>query len=54
MSQMEAAREAVEQIGLNQQEEVKKEWFADPAQGEMLQKRSASLPAASTTKPAIS
>ena len=54
MSQMKATRKAVEQIGLNRQEKVKKEWFADPAQGEMFRKRLASLLAASTTKPAIS
>ena len=39
MSQMKAAREAVGQIGLNQREEVKKEWFDDPAQEGMFQRR---------------
>ena len=39
MSQMDAALEAVRMFGLNQKEEVKKEWFGDPAQWEMFQKR---------------
>lgn len=39
LSQMDAALEAVRMIGLNQKEEVKKEWFSDPAQWEMFQKR---------------
>ena len=39
MSQMDAALEAVRMIGLNQKEEVRKEWFSDPAQWEMFQKR---------------
>ena len=39
MSQMDAALEGVQMIGLNQKEEVKKEWFGDPAQWEMFQKR---------------
>lgn len=54
MSQMEAAREAVGQIGLNQREEVKMEWFDDPAQGEMFQKRLDILRAVSMTEPSIS
>lgn len=53
MSQMEAAREAVRQIGLNQREEVKKEWFDDPAQGEMFQKRLDVLRAAVLTNPIV-
>ena len=53
MSQMEAAREAVGQIGLNQREEVKKEWFSDPAQGEMFQKRLDVLRAAVLTNPIV-
>ena len=39
MSQMDAALEAVRRIGLNQKEDIKKEWFSDPAQWEMFQKR---------------
>ena len=39
MSQMDAALEAVRRIGLNQKEEVKKEWFSDPVQWEMFQRR---------------
>ena len=39
MSQMDAALEAVRRIGLNQKEEVKKEWFSDPAQWKLFQKR---------------
>ena len=39
MSQLDAALEAVRMIGLNQKEEVKKEWFSNPAQWEMFQKR---------------
>lgn len=39
MSQMDAALDAVRQIGLNQREEVRREWFFDAAQGEMFQKR---------------
>ena len=39
MSQMDAALDAVRQIGLNQREEVRREWFDDAAQGEMFRKR---------------
>ena len=39
MSQMDAALEAVRRIGLNQKEEIKKEWFSDPVQWEMFQRR---------------
>ena len=39
MSQMDAALEAVLKIGLNQKEEIIKEWFGDSAQWEMFQKR---------------
>ena len=39
MSQMDAALDTVRQIGLNQREEVRREWFDDAAQGEMFQKR---------------
>ena len=39
MSQMDAALEAVRRIGLNQKEEIKKEWFSDPNQWKMFQKR---------------
>ena len=39
MSQMDDALEAVRRIGLNQKEEVKKEWFSDPTQWEMFQRR---------------
>ena len=39
MSQMDAALEAVRMIGLNQKEEVKKEWFSDQVQWEMFQRR---------------
>ena len=39
MSQMDAALDAVRQIGLNQREEVRQEWFDDAAQGEMFRKR---------------
>ena len=39
MSQMDAALEAVRRIGLNQKEEIKKEWFSDLALWEMFQKR---------------
>ena len=39
MSQLEAAREAVRKIGLNQREEVKAEWFSDLALWQMFQKR---------------
>ncbi|MBR0218349.1 MAG: hypothetical protein IJQ33_04020 [Clostridia bacterium] len=53
MSQMEAAQEAVRQIGLNQREEVIKEWFSDPAQGEMFQKRLDVLRATGLTNPII-
>ena len=37
MSQMDATLEAVRRIGLNQKEEIKKEWFSDPTQWEMFQ-----------------
>ena len=39
MSQMDAGLEAVRRIGLNQKEEIKKEWFSDPVQWEMFQRR---------------
>ena len=39
MNQMDAALEAVRRIGLNQKEEIKKEWFSDPVQWEMFQRR---------------
>jgi hypothetical protein len=39
MSQMDAALEAVRRIGLNQKEEIKKEWFGDPTQWAMFQRR---------------
>ena len=39
MSQLDAARDAVQKVGLNQKEEVKKAWFSDPAEWEMFQKR---------------
>jgi hypothetical protein len=39
MSQMDAALEAVRRIGLNQKEEIKKEWFGDPTQRAMFQRR---------------
>ena len=39
MSQMDAALEAVRRIGLNQKEKIKKEWFSDPVQWEMFQRR---------------
>ena len=39
MSQMDAALEAVQTIGLNQKAEIKKEWFDDPNQWIMFQKR---------------
>ena len=39
MSQMDAALEAVRKIGLNQKEEIQREWFSDPAQWEMFLKR---------------
>ena len=39
MSQMDAALEAVRRIGLNQKEEIKKEWFSDPTQWAMFQRR---------------
>ena len=39
MSQLDAARDAVRRIGLNQKKEIKREWFADPAQWEMFQRR---------------
>ena len=39
MSQLDAARDAVRRIGLNQKKEIKREWFADPAQWEMFQQR---------------
>ena len=39
VSQMDAALEAVQMIGLNQKEEILREWFCDPAQWEMFQKR---------------
>ena len=39
MSQLNAALEAVRIIGLNKKEEVKKEWFSDPTQWEMFQRR---------------
>ena len=39
MSQMDAGLEAVRMIGLNQKEEVKKEWFSDPTQWAMFQRR---------------
>ena len=39
VSQMDAALEAVQMIGLNQKEEIRQEWFSDPEQWEMFQKR---------------
>ena len=39
MSQMDAALEAVRRIGLNQKKEIKKEWFGDPTQWAMFQRR---------------
>ena len=39
MNQMDAALEAVQTIGLNQKAEIKKEWFDDPNQWIMFQKR---------------
>ena len=39
MSQMDAALEAVRRIGLNQKEEVKKEWFSNLTLWEMFQQR---------------
>ena len=46
MSQMDAAKQAVQRTGLNQQEEVKREWFDDPALWQMFQKRLDALRAA--------
>jgi hypothetical protein len=43
ISQKEAAIEAVKAIGLNQIEEVKKEWFKDERTWEMFQRRLAVL-----------
>ena len=39
VSQMDAALEAVQMSGLNQKEEIRQEWFSDPEQWEMFQKR---------------
>ena len=39
MSQLDAARDAVSQTGLNQIKEVKRDWFRDPAQWKMFQDR---------------
>ena len=50
MSQMDAAKRAVQQIGLNQREEVKEDWFSDPVQGRMFQKRLNLLRSAASSK----
>ena len=39
MNQLDAAREAVRKIGLNQKEDVRRAWFDDPEKWEMFRKR---------------
>ena len=39
MSQMDAALDAVQTVGLNQKSEIRMEWFSDPARREMFGKR---------------
>ena len=39
MNQLDAAREAVRKIGLNQKEDVQRAWFEDQGKWEMFRKR---------------